>query len=98
MPLNKSYFEKGLNNIGKNISVQYGEFVNPDLKKYEEDIASMNQSPKYLVLAAFEQHLPWMFEYPAEHNDTWRPVQAYYSTKSGEGPIVAIIYENYKDF
>ena len=59
--------------------------------EFENKIKDLH--PKYMVLAAFEQHLPWMFEYPAKHNDTWTPVQAYASTKDGKGQLAVIIYK-----
>jgi len=42
---------------------------------FDENVTKMK--PTYLMLSIFEGHDPWMYAYPAKHNDTLTPVQVY---------------------
>jgi 4-amino-4-deoxy-L-arabinose transferase-like glycosyltransferase len=61
--------------------------INFNKTEFEKDVKELN--PKYLILSIFENHDPWMYAYPQEHNDTLIPVQAYQQ----QGQPVLIIYE-----
>lgn len=63
------------------------ELGGPNGTYFQENI--MKMKPAYLMLSVFEQHDPWMYAYPSEHNDTVIPVQAYQEN----GQPVVVIYK-----
>lgn len=48
--------------------------------------------PEYLMLSSFEQHDPWMYQYPVDYNSTVIPVQVY---QQNNQPVVVIYKFNY---
>jgi len=59
---------------------------------FEELLVEVN--PRYMVLSALEHHNEWMYSYPARHNGTWVPVQAYFVDESNQQPILVIYEKN----
>jgi hypothetical protein len=54
---------------------------------FEEEISTLH--PKYLMLSVFEAHETWEYDYPQNHTDILKPVQAFYNQ---DKPVV-VIYE-----
>ena len=53
--------------------------------EFEQDIENLN--PDYLVLSIFENHAPWMFQYPNQNTSNLVPVKAY---QQQEQPVLVI--------
>lgn len=55
--------------------------------------------PRYLMLSIFEPHVEWAYNYPVKHNDTWKPVKAWFADNEQTRPTLVIYEADYsRDF